>query len=443
MLKKVSVKYSNSLIGYLIAMAVGIFVGYRISPGFIAVPYILLSLACIFFAFQNDAQKVLCLLPYLIYTEMFIRAYVVAVPYLFLQYLLVCLFTILFLRNSSKVKVHSRCFVLFLLFFIIEGINYTRSLIPDVARGLMVNTFMLGIMILWSSFNFLTPVIVNNILKHIKYASIYLCGIVLARYIIGGVSFSGVSGSEGTNGLAPVQISGYLGFSCSVLFFSIMNGMEKKNMVLNLILFSITTIIMLLSFSRGGLYFLAIMIVLYFFFNRKELKSYFLFILLIPFAILIYYYVSEATNGLLINRYEQQGSSGRDELVKAGWDIFLDEPLVGVGLGNFGKEIVERKLYALESGAHDEFIRVAAEDGLLGVITYWGFFIWLFYEIWARQKIQREYGIYFLIFFCLICVHNGLKISLQPLLLILAIATPSVITVKKKKHVSIKPKLAA
>ena len=93
-------------------------------------------------------------------------------------------------------------------------------------------------------------------------------------------------------------------------------------------------------------------------------------------------------------------------------------------------------MYGEESGAHNEFIRVAAEDGILGIITYWMFFIVLFINILSRSKIQREYGIYFLVFFCLVIVHNGLKISLQPLLLTMAVATPTVMVVKKKKHVT-------
>ncbi|MEP7319840.1 MAG: O-antigen ligase family protein, partial [Panacibacter sp.] len=266
--------------------------------------------------------------------------------------------------------------------------------------------------------------------------SIYLCGVVLARYLMGGVVFSTHSGSEGTNGLAPVQISGYLGFSCTVFFFSIMSEMERKKILINLFLFSLTAVIMLLSFSRGGVYFIAAMMILYFFFNRTVIKSYFLFLLVVPFGLLIYYSASETTNGLIEQRYEQEGSSGRDMLVEAGWSLFISQPLAGIGTGNFNAEIKAQNLYGQESGAHNEFIRVAAEDGILGIITYWMFFIALFVDILGRSKIQREYGIYFLVFFCLVIIHNGLKISLQPFLLTLAVATPTMVAVKKKKHVT-------
>jgi O-antigen ligase len=292
-------------------------------------------------------------------------------------------------------------------------------------------------MALWASCNVIKPVLANKILTSIKYAGVYLAAIVFARYLVGDVRFSGYSASEGTNGLAPVQISGYLGFACTVFFFSIMNDQERRNLLINLVLFSFTCIIMLLSFSRGGLYFLGISMCLYFCFNRTQLKSYFLFLLLIPVGIFIYNYVNEKTEGLIVERYQEEGSSGRDRLVEAGWTLFESEPLTGVGTGNFNSKVKTLGLYGVESGAHNEFIRIAAEDGILGIVAYGCFYILLFYEILHRNKIQREYAIYFLLFFCLISIHNGLKISLQPLLLTLAVATPSLIRIRKKSNVPV------
>ncbi len=116
--------------------------------------------------------------------------------------------------------------------------------------------------------------------------------------------------------------------------------------------------------------------------------------------------------------------------------------MAGIGTGNFNNAVKKFGLYGVESGAHNEFIRVAAEDGILGIVSYGLFYILLFYEILRRNKIQREYAIYFLLFFCLINVHNGLKISLQPLILMLSVATHTFIRVKKKKDVSISKNLA-
>ena len=183
--------------------------------------------------------------------------------------------------------------------------------------------------------------------------------------------------------------------------------------------------------------------VLYFLFNSAKLKSYFLLVLLLPVALGVYSYVNDATNGLIEQRYEEEGSSGRDELVGAGFTIFMQDPIAGVGTANFATTITERQLYFVESGAHNEFVRVAAEDGILGIITYWGFFITLGINIVKRNKVQREFALYFLALFCLIIIHNGLKISVQPYLILLAVATHSIQTVKRKKLVPNKPILSA
>jgi O-antigen ligase len=429
---------SNTISFYLLAFAIGLTIGFRTFPEFVGFLYVLLAGMCIFLAFQSNMNLLFSVIPYLIYTEMFIRVFAHSVPYLFMQYFLLIIFTILIFRNQSKVKIHSRAFIFLFFFIIIEFVNGARSENPDIARGLLINTLVLAAGVMWASFNFLSPIVVNRILNNIKYAAIYLCGIILARYLMGDVEFRASSGSEGTNGMAPVQLSGYMGFAATVFFFSIMNDRERRSLLINLILFSLTLIIMLLSFSRGGIYFVGIIMCLYFVFNWNSFKNYFLFLLIVPAGLLAYYYVREKTHGLIEQRYEQQGSSGRDRLVEAGLILFKEYPLVGIGPGNFNTTVTDQNLYFTESGVHNEFIRVASEDGILGIVTYWSFFAIAFIQIFKRSKIKREYGIYFLVFFCLIAVHNGLKISLQPFLVMLAIATPDLLKIKRKVNVSIR-----
>jgi O-antigen ligase len=431
-----SSSHINSIKGYAIALTIGILVGLRTSPGFIGVLYVLLAIVCIYFTFRNNVTTVLILLPYLIYTEMFMRKYVLSVPYLFLQYLFVALFGIMILKKGGKIKLHSRTFVFLIFCILIELVNSIKSSDPDIARALLINELSLVVVVMWSCSHIINPVLANKILNHIKYAGVYLCGIVIARYLKGDVYFTGSSASEGTNGLAPVQISAYMGFVCTLFFFSLMNRQESKNLFINIFFLAVSAVIMLLSFSRGGLYFLGIMMLLYFLFNSGRAKSYFLILLLIPVGIIVYDYVNTKTYGLIDRRYEKEGTSGRDILIKAGWELFKSQPLSGIGTGNFNYTVKDLDLYQAESGAHNEFIRILAEEGILGIVAYLLFYILLFYEILKRDKIRREYALYFLLFFCLINVHNGLKISLQPIILMLAVATPSIKRFQKTKNVS-------
>lgn len=214
-----------------------------------------------------------------------------------------------------------------------------------------------------------------------------------------------------------------------------MNNAKRFKLILNLGLFAFSSVIMVLTFSRGGLYFVGISIVLYLLFNRSKARSYYLLFLLVPVAVLVFNYVTLVTGGKIEQRYQEEGSSGRDRLVESGLQLFFDNPITGVGTANFNTAIIENELYEVQSGAHNEFIRAAAEHGVLGICTFNLFFGLLFLQILQRRKIQREYAIYFFIFFCLVTIHNGLKISLQPLVMLLVVATPSVISVKRKMHV--------
>src|SRR5436305_15341281 len=131
-----------------------------------------------------------------------------------------------------------------------------------------------------------------------------------------------------------------------------MNQVERKNLFVNIIMLAIATTIMLLSFSRGGLYFFGIIVGLYFIFNANKKSNYFFLLLLIPIGILIYYFVSNTTNGLIEQRYGSTGASGRDIIVEIGLKIFSQNPVTGIGTGNFNTEITNLHLYDVESGAH-------------------------------------------------------------------------------------------
>lgn len=373
------------------------------------------------------------LLPYLAYLEIVVKGTVHDLPYLFVPYAFMAVFIIMLCQQFPILSFHSKAFVFMLIFAIIEYVNGVRAADPLYAKFLLVQSSLLAVIGIWSSSNILTAKMIQRFLYHVKVAGIFLCGVVAAAHLNGEITYDSGSNSDSTNGLAPVQISGYLGWVCILFFLSIVNAEERKQRIINIAAFCISTTLMVLSFSRGGAYFLAAVMGLYFLFNSKKLSSYYLLFLFIPIIYLLYGYVIGSTGGLIEARYEEKGASGRDILVTAGIELFERNPLTGVGTGNFVSEIKKQGLYSQESGAHNEFVRAAAEHGIFGLAAYLLFYFYTFYEILLRKKIQREYGIYFFVLFCLILVHNGLKIAIQPLLLMIVVATPTYITTKKSK----------
>lgn len=430
---------------YVIAAVIGFLVGLRLLGPALGLVYVAAGGACIYFAFKKDQFRLFTVLPYVVFTEIFIRngAGVTYVPYLFLEYLMMIVFLVMLLSKGGELKLHSRCGLPIFLYTIIETLDMIRANDITYARSMLTNSILLTIIALWASANAITPKLASHIIKHLTLAAVYLCGNILVAHFTHNITYVLASSSEATNTMAPVQVSAYLGIGSSMLFIYIMQERNRQQFIVHLFVFVIVVTLMVLTFSRGGLYFLAGVIMLYCLMNWKNVKRFGILLLFIPLGYMIYYYVYNATDGKIDARYTEKGDSGRSQLVEAGLQLFLQEPLAGVGTGNYGSEILNRDLYGVESGAHNEFVRAAAEHGIMGIIFYWGFLIVIIGEILSRKKLQRDMASYLLLLFCLIIVHNGLKIGVQFYILIIVIGTPTLVWSRNKKNILLANNLPA
>jgi len=410
-------------IKFTISIIVGMAMGMARIPDIgIAALYFILSCVTVFFAIQNNLEKLFFYIPFMVYGEIYYRTNGNYLPYLLCVYVLLGVFALLLLHKGSTFKIYSIHFIFLFLFCLVEVLDSFRTTNVSVARSLIMQNLLMFIVTFWACSTMLSPRLINILIKNLKMAGLWICGYILSAHITGQVNYSSGSSFESTGGLAPVQISAYLGLICFLFFITITNNTDNRNITSNIIFLIISAVLMILSFSRGGLYFFGVLVTIYFIWNRKQINNFYLLFVLLPIGYIIYYYVVTATGGLVAERYSQQGTSGRDLLVEIGFKLFLENPVGGVGTGNFNKLIVESELYSVESGAHNEFIRVIAEHGLLGILTYWAFYIFLFIKIMLAKGTRREYSLYFFVLFCLIIIHNGLKISLQPIILLLALS---------------------
>ncbi|HMZ45218.1 MAG TPA: O-antigen ligase family protein [Chitinophagaceae bacterium] len=414
---------------FLLALGIGVIIGAKlINVQLFGFAYFGAVLLLAYFAVFNKIEQLFTVLPFVIYSEIFVRDRLDSlVPYLTIQYLYIFIFSFMLIRFSGGNKPHNKAFYFLLGFAFLEIFNGLNPDRPKLLRSIFFNSFSMILAVIWASHNVLTPKLINKILANVKLAGMYLSGIVIVAQVTGGIDYGNFSNSESSNGLAPVQLSGYLSVAACFIFFSLMNKDEIKSRYVYIIAFSIITGVMILTFSRGGLYFLGAILTLYLFFNRKNLGNYFKYLLFLPIGLVIYNLAIEKTEGKIIARYEAKGTSNRDILVEAAFKLFLENPVVGVGTSNYGTAIVEYRLFNQESTAHNEFARAMAEHGILGIITYWGFFISLFITIFKRKEPAKQFSVYFIALFIFITIHNGLKISIQHLLIIMAIANPTAV----------------
>lgn len=416
---------TNKLLkNYILAAILGVLVGYQIIPVAITATFFAMLLIKILYHFFNEQNiKFFSLLPYAIYTEIFIRAYARYLPYLSVQYTMMIGFGFLILSNRKKGgNFHFKGIVFLACFFLLELLNNINPLSLRMTSSMQWQTFTLFIVCFWASFNKLDSITINKIFDNIRIATIFLAGIVLVAHLQSKIDYSSASSSEASNGMAPVQLSGYLGTGALLFLISILNRFDVRSKIIQIIFFVFAVTLMVLTFSRGGTYFVAIVILIYLFFNRKNLGSYFRILLLIPLGLGVYNFSMEKTAGKLSQRYEEKGASNREELVKIGFLIFFKYPVIGIGTGNYNSYIKKNGLFKVESGVHNEYVRAAAEHGIFGIITYWGFFIALLFTILKRKPPSKEYATYLFVLFFLITIHNGLKISLQPFILLMAVA---------------------
>jgi len=85
---------------------------------------------------------------------------------------------------------------------------------------------------------------------------------------------------------------------------------------------------------------------------------------------------------------EQKGSSveARVDAYKFAGELFLEHPLLGVGTGGFRASYGSRESPYSLSYAHNAFLEVGAENGLLGLFFYVGFLMSLF--LFARRILK-------------------------------------------------------
>ncbi len=225
-----------------------------------------------------------------------------------------------------------------------------------------------------------------------------------------------------SGGFGPNQVATILGmgiFAAFVLFILEENFTMK---MVYLFFFVLITYRAFLTFSRGGTVTGILMIIGFLgvslvskhrFFGIKNLGVIFLTSILIGGA---FFYASELTRGMLLNRFTGRSvtgemksdiSSGRIDLFLAEIKGFTENPLLGTGVGR-GK--IERKQeLGIKAATHNEVSRLIAEHGIPGIFAL---FILFFTPLFQRESFT--YNIFFVPFFLfwlLTIFHSAMRLA--------------------------------
>lgn len=186
------------------------------------------------------------------------------------------------------------------------------------------------------------------------------------------IQFGTESNFATSGGFGPNQVSAMLGcgvFLCALCYFTLRNTrFETIYFFALMVFFAIQSV---LTFSRGGMYSAlgAILVVVFFRFRRpgsgvgKLLPTIGLGIV---FVFLIFPYLNDFTGGNLQTRFEEVDTTRRLDIVDSDMQIFMEHPLVGIGVGQATGYRARYLDYTAPS--HTEFSRIIAEHGSLGIL---------------------------------------------------------------------------
>lgn len=191
------------------------------------------------------------------------------------------------------------------------------------------------------------------------------------------------SNFETSGGFGPNQVSTILGLGIFAFFaLFLLYSKSKKLLIIHAVLLFIAAFRGIVTFSRGGVITAVVMILLLVFavFRGAKGQAKFKIMVLSVFAFLfslaIWTYSSYQTRGLIDKRYANEDAigrkkednlGGREQLVKTELQMFLDNPLLGIGVGK-NKEYREIAT-GVQAASHNEITRLMAEHGTLGIMA--------------------------------------------------------------------------
>ncbi|TRX20939.1 O-antigen ligase domain-containing protein [Flavobacterium franklandianum] len=185
-----------------------------------------------------------------------------------------------------------------------------------------------------------------------------------------------------SGGFGPNQVATFLGLGMFIFFSrTILESRTKFMLGINLFIAINMSYRGMVTFSRGGIItgFLMILLLLLFLYYKSNFKGRvklnYVMVFIAVAMVATWTYTSFQTGGLIDKRYANQDAagrtkeskfSGREEVAKGEINLFLKNPIFGVGVGK-GVELRKE-----ETGdgtlSHDEITRMLAEHGSLGVV---------------------------------------------------------------------------
>tara|TARA_R110002073_G_scaffold128999_1_gene274989 strand:+ start:40802 stop:42121 length:1320 start_codon:yes stop_codon:yes gene_type:complete len=239
------------------------------------------------------------------------------------------------------------------------------------------------------------------------------------------IVFTGSANFDTSGGFGPNQVATVLGVG--IFIFGVFLLQKKRvtgYLLLDGLLFTYLIYRALLTFSRGGLITgiaaLVLFVVIYYLQKEVSYKSLFKIVAIsIIFGVGTWLYTSNATGGMLDNRYtgknasgikKKDVTSGRLDIIEEQLQSFYESPIVGIGVGNgkFKRQLGAKKVTA---ASHNEISRLIEEHGLIGVFSLLLLISVPISIFWNSNLYQKAYLVAFICFWFLTIGHSAMRIA--------------------------------
>lgn len=328
-------------------------------------------------------------------------------------------------RQRHHVSVTYFIYILLLLIGIaFMDIPFSESIRKAIAFNLS-GPFLVGISAIYF---YNRKIAMNNLLNFLFVMVLPIISMLSLLYLktpdIESIRFSSNANFTTSGGYGPNQVATILGFG---VFIFLLHLLFKKRIfslfILDVFFFMYFIYRGLLTFSRGGMLTALLAILVFSFFyllaSKDVLKQFVKYIgILLFFSISLWGYTTFKTGGMLTNRYMNKNalgiekkdiSTGRIELFKGEFEVFLNNPFFGLGVG--GGKYHRFETTNVLSASHNEVSRLLGEHGMIGAILLLMLLAAPVYHILQQPLLARGILGSFLVFWFLTINHSAMRIA--------------------------------
>ena len=367
------------------------------------------------------ATSALSALLYLAVMQPAIREYSERLPYLSLEYAII-VFVAAALWASRRQSGMGWAVILGALYLMFDLAGFAQAQAFIYARTVTIPTVAFVGCLALSGRIKLDPALTTKVMRGFLVASLSM-GVIVGQIYVQGQGIQWLTGSNfgASGGMGPNHVS--LMFALSAFAWVVAGGQVSS--VARPVCWALAagfTYLMILTFSRGGSYLLALGLTVYTIARRPSMRSVLLASVYTAVAIFAFRAAVSTTSGAALDRFAST-KTARVDLVRTGLQMMSDHAVVGVGTGNYYVVVAEDEYFGATSGAHNELIRAGAEHGIPGALVY-GLML-LVIGAGAFSVRDHEIRALRLSLFSMALgslFYVGLKLVIQPLLLFLCLS---------------------